>query len=1251
MKLIKAEVAIGSFREEDVALTSLPQEIAGRNSIEVTRDFLATHVKSDLGWAYHAVGGPNVLDSMAPKMKIEAEIEGWLRHLSGPHPRYPNEIGTKSHARMDAKSAERTRNILGALKVLLLDPSGNGSPMVNICRRWKDAIDPLRIALGWDPDSKDKVATENCLVQGMLLRSYTKDRVWTLSWPLIIIRACAWSQTGWDQPYLWEAHSALEAKHDHRGGLLSSMEMTVLCYLLRFQSAPGQFCRKTGDDRFFDKAFELGEDNELNINESPLAFAKDLLVALGIVAHAQAFRTTKEPTTNFRPYWDKIPAGFQSDKEKKPMAGGRDHTWHYTGQLQRGIGEYKLELFLKVAEEVVKADCNGQEDIVSFSLGRDSYESTFLHDKLREKVLDVVEQDDSRCRLRRFNELFSWRRARVPDVFNPDHHETCAVVRPQDHILATEMVFTKAPAPMGTLAKPAESSRENDAAWYLFKYLFDGAINRQYISWQTGKSGNYCPSYLVGRFLDVAFQLRPDACLAIPLVIGERDTTPLHLPKVPEGTKSDDIEVKAIARYVCASICNKVMAGPVQQLEQGLKNLDRLPGGGFWSDVIRKEYARNNFARLLGNYVDNYFAVVEHIQFDREILPTGRFLTRENSSISSELKTLVDNHGDVVVLAIDIGATSAKIALFEISRNDKGRIAPKPWKRYPHPFRVLTALKEESGASGDRRRRYKNAREFCDRLLDDVYQRLKSNDLSLEQIHAVGLSWPGPVQLGFIRGWSGILKSFDSQLEKNKGQPVTDDLHDMIKLDIRAAMGEAINARAEKHMPQVIMINDGAAHATGELSRLSLQESPIDHGTTIILKAGTGTAGAVVANAVLLEGLMEFGKLVVNLAYEPKGDYPQGLANLHCSARTLPLLMKQNQLQLSGLKPDLTSLEVGLLSNLDTSMIADGEDGDEAVRKQKREKFHRQLVSLVFESGIIAITEDLPEEIDTVVLGELLDHENWQSSERANARRLVQEKLNLMPDTAWEKLRKLVKTRGIIRLEAILELTAGEAAASSEVAQLINFINSLAAPLGKEVVAKINLMSHAATKCIEQLGHFIGDLAALLCEECKVDRLITGGGVLSGRTRDIALTSAKERLEGYSAIDRPSLVGSVFVFGSNENEDPPSLGNQDDSTDSAVYGLVVEAALALLKQLRQEGLSEIYAVVQTMKLTDTLTVEHPDNKVSTRSHSVNLKKSALTADMVNYFLTENSHDLGIIPAAESEVDGRTQYRFTKWPRG
>ncbi len=1217
-------------------------------------EFFSTHVclaADGRPIAYElALQRPSLATAIPLKLKIQLEIGHWIEvflDLADREGKSKDRLGPvirESFEELEHECLGRTVRILRALDLLLTEGACDYPVVAKTVAKWRGTLDELDRTLDWSQPDRFLWATLN--EDGLRRPARKSPRLtWHISLPLLLVRAAAWSQAGWPQPFLWEAYSALKARQEHEGNewLRNPLALNTLAFLVRFQSAPGQFSRRSGDWRF-------GAELKSIVKNAPNAelLRKTLFLGLGVLAHAQEFRNRKlgpaaapphraieaqivelgalrphdAKVTDFAPFWKGL--------QKAPVTKRTDVTWCFAAWLAAGTPALSAAQLAKFKAKVLKRCSFEGKCTPVFSFDRDYLRLP----RLRQALVRTIKASNKSQR--RFTDGFTFRTARVPGYLADGREEWVTVVRLNEYSAAAHMVFAELsdPALQSLLTSVPIQPDATLSAWSLIEFLFRVAQDSGYVRVDDDR---YVPVYLLSRMLDACHVLRPDDCVSVPVRMNGDFPFFLHLPIVPLDVEANAsalhaLLIQSIARYVPAYVLNGVVSGVVFSCDVGLDSLAATEAGEFWRDRINEEYAANHFDVLLGKYLDDYLETPGHVRLGEVSVRGDELSDEEHASpnLLAELRQLVDAECDgasskrtgVPLLGVDIGGTFVKMGFFELRAVGRGGV--KLRASSGDTLRVLTAKPAAD--------RYSSAEEFCERFATEALHRQRS--MKLPPARAVGLSWPGPVRANAVRGTSGILRLFP-ELTRDI---VSNDIRKIMNLDIPKHTRRSLGAQCS-----VAMANDGDCHALGVLYDIFRQAAgspsgPGDDATWVVIKAGTGTAGAVLENGQLRDGLMEFGKLLVNLAYTPSRTmkFPEGLGNLHCSGRTLPALATSLCPQLSRLSDRITSVEVGLLA---------------ALAPINRKKWREMLRVLGRECGAIVFAERLPSEVDAELVRQLQDQTTWQNNREA--RRLVETYLCLVGASAIVEFRRRVRVFGAIRLAEIFDLDVKQRGA------LADFLVSKT-PRGSkhltQVFTKVEEVASKAEEAVTQLGAHVGDIIALLADTYPLmDHVVLGGGVLSGHTLQTVRDAAIRRLQGYgfkfppTANNAQAHPGVIAFRGGSQVAVSSRAKSSDSKMDPGVAGAAVCGALALLKEKRLDGLSEIRHLAQQMGSMDQLEVTDAEVRIVTSIAAVpgkadvpvRLGKCALTRHVVNRYLQRFASELGILHSTPS--DDRTRY--------
>lgn len=1115
----------------------LPDEVKGLDS----RPFLSCHIHGSGADAGFYVAWPRRLDALEEidcHLKLQMELDHWLHLcLQLAEGLAEGRQGVSTHFGRQGVSAPfrddfndlgeagiaRTLRTLRGIEALLL---GRSSFYPKIEESTKNA--------------KDKVRR---LFDSSAIISCDFDPAWNVSLLLLLVRAAAWSQTGWQQPYLWEAYSAWRARTAHeRKGWLGEHGRKILTFLVRFQTAPGQYVRKTGDIRFLEAARKVAGATGI---ELPL-----LLTALGILAMAQDFRSIKlipssggaafqsprdeerrlcgkhgydhEPT-DFALFWELVSA---PDAHWEPP---RKATWSYSSWLLKPLKEEQLESFQNFVEE-------SHEKVFAFSFGRD-YRSRAQKGRVTKEIRKALK---SRAALR---DLFTFNPIQVPDCLEAQAplgeipSETLMEIRLADDVTAADMVFSD--------CGPTKSLQQFSDAWGIYCRLFQTALDKGLILWpRSGGDSRYCPTALISRFLEAAYRLHPADCVSIPIRVNEGKSFFLHLPVVPSKTDPESGEVQAAARYVPAWVLNQIMMQEVTSCRVALEDLGETEPGRFWQTAIKKAIKENYFDILLHRYLSDYLAEPSRVLLDQghiDLLPP---LEAPSADPGSEVWALLQaiqakepRRSEAVILGIDIGGSFIKMRFYRLeeslapSQKEASRLTP-----LGTDFRILTKASAGKTSAGKastekekKKEREKEIETFVERLQKRIREEIEA--LKLERVDAVGVNWPGPVRQRRVQGTSGILANlgFSKDIPDN-------DIHEIMGMDLaRRLVAENFGATSGGASPIVTLLNDGDAHALGTLAEAFLGRrltSGVAAQLGVVVKAGTGTAGALIRYGLPAPGLMEFGKLIVDLGYIPREEpkFPGGVASLYCSRRTLPGLMTRRLPHLGTLDPPIESIEVGRLAEAGQALAA----GDQR-------RAHGVLRQFVWDAGKIAVAWlllKIDPELDVVALEEL--SRNWLKDSNAALRKKVIQYLALDGIGGREtrkEFRDRIRSYGKQRLLLLFNLDAADATTFWKLFRRNRTV-------AQKALTKLDPITGAALRAVDDLGRNVGDLLALLYFTHRMRYAVLGGGVLSQTSGTLACNAAVRRLNMYNEIGTHSedLAGNLSIrFADDETPSGASL--------------------------------------------------------------------------------------------------------------
>jgi hypothetical protein len=873
-----------------------------------------------------------------------------------------------------------------------------------------------------------------------------------------------------------------------------------------------------------------------------------------------------------------------------------------------------------------------RQGIRAFSFGRDGFRSPAQQQGVIRAIREVHKKP---AELRR---VFTFNPIKVPDCLRERHEETLLEIRLRDDVTAAAMVFRDQESKR--LAKPVAR------AWEIYSMLFAMAESQKLIDWPDSSPDSekkrplrYCPTALIGRFLEIAYRLRPADCVSIPVRMNDGRSLFLHLPKVPEKSRCRPQEVQAAARYVPAWVLNQIMMQEVTSCQVALEDLKESEEGKFWFDHIQAENNQNHYEILFHSYLSHYLAEPRQVLLDQghvDLLPTIEAHSADPGSevhaLLQALKKTGGKESGAIILGIDVGGTFVKMRFYQV---EEGKGGESRLKSLGRDVRMLTA----SSVPLEEKKPQVNLDRFLDRLSERIQLEIES--LGLQEVHAVGVSWPGPVRRQRIQGTSGILKKLlglSLDIAEN-------DIGTIMRMDIVGGLAKRLFAKNDGPRCAVTLINDGNAHALGVLAEAYIGrrlKSGRDAELGVVVKAGTGTAGAVILNGLPASGLMEFGKLVVNLAYWPvdSPQFPQGVARDYCSRQTLPSLMGIRLKHLEGMKPPIESIEVGRLAEL-AQAIERGDEGE--VRKVLRQ--------LIWDSGKIAVAGLLVRidpELDVVALEELSSRWGEKSHLRLQLKVTQYLALSYVSDEEGIKVfRERIQAYGEHRLLQIVNAQTND---RRFLRQLWKDRNSADLELRKNL-PELENTAKTAFESTRSLGRYIGDLLSLLFHTHQMKYAVLGGGVLSGTTGRLAREAAIERLNKYNEIDaKPAELAGNLGVRFLDGQDPVAPAAEHDP---GTLGAALAGALELLRQKRLEGLKRIIQMVHRLELMKTIEISDTEVKAQDVQPLLSPEAHALDAEIVRHHLDQAAPRLGLVRTLTEDRDkgkGR-KYTYTRWLAG
>ncbi len=297
-----------------------------------------------------------------------------------------------------------------------------------------------------------------------------------------------------------------------------------------------------------------------------------------------------------------------------------------------------------------------------------------------------------------------------------------------------------------------------------------------------------------------------------------------------------------------------------------------------------------------------------------------------------------DNNG-LCSIGIDIGGISIKYRLYDAKDNELAE------------YRTGTRKNPS-----DDKDKYGGLNEFAKKLIQGVKALLdkynttnSSGKIGFDKIDVMGICWPGVIRDQKIAGASGVLKYFD---EKTASNWIRKNTVDSIR---KLNLIEELKKEIPNKETVLGLCNDGYAEALGRM----FSDNGYRSGKWAILKMGTGTAGCIINEEDISEGLMEFGKLVLNVylkdstekAHETGYDLsPAGDLNKYVSQNLLPNIFRDS-LKLDA-DYSISSFEVGTIGEFFISETQ-GREGDKLIKQLGTDKLYREKLEHITSKKII----------------------------------------------------------------------------------------------------------------------------------------------------------------------------------------------------------------------------------------------------------------------------------------------------------
>ncbi|MFC1476410.1 hypothetical protein ACFL5S_00440 [Fibrobacterota bacterium] len=1076
--------------------------------------------------------------------------------------------------------------------------------------------------------------------------------------------------------------------------------ITIICCFIRYQSAFGQYSRGTGTGDFLNKIGDImselkkgglvisSDAKRISTTRELTKIFKDALKIFGIIQEARNkpifFVFPHNGKEEVNEYYIneidvhlgvkyKIDKGLEQLKKSINMILRANNsrrwkgrfTWAFAGWLKEELGDDKETVFKEMMESYISNKYTEDKDISAISFGR----SQLLD--IKDYLIKCAETIPVKRSYNKFNEYlegrFNTNLLKVPHWYIAGGEEKVVELQLKDEIQGLALLNF----PLKDINKIVIEGRVKTIdSGELFIFLFDNVIKKyNQFDMKEGKDNYgivkyqnvYMPMPIMKRILDVVYRFRPTACIPIYFsfridgsVIGRQEI--VYIPqdiKKPDSykpvfKKKIEIYSKCILKYVYGYVLNTAMTSGFRNcdiswhnVESAVKNNKSQKVG--WIEMSKKIYDEDNFDALLGDYLMKYNTereavekraitestlieeVIEEVKIEDIPSLFGKFLESKNIKNKKYL------------LGIDIGGTLIKFCLYE-DRGGESKINIFKFDsgRKTFRFRILTKPPGEK----------ENSKQFTKRIVRAIKNNAISSNIKnkiIENISAVGITWPGAVREDRIYGFSGILKKFQGFEKKPKDMPVQAYWEFKVVEDFEEAWKKEFQT---KSVPTVTLLNDGDAEATGALYQRSLngEENDQKNGKDVaVLKLGTGTAGAYFKDGRQTSGLKEWGKVLLDTGRTDFEFYPAGVANLYLSQRTMPRLGK-DRYRMFKRGAEAESSEMGKALEIVTKENK-GQKEVAGIGGNNRKK----VKELLKETGLkqFASSKDM-EGIEVEALREVLDKGRNASTAVFDE---IQLRVGELGDDVQGKLEKeIIPFYGTHRLSQLLDCDA------QDIKSLKSINETGKVKLGDNAHRPFIYFIDSSEKAAETMGIYLGDFIVLLYDHYGVSDFIIGGGVLNDRTGDIAMGKAIERIKYYfnSSEDDPENNETKCKIEWVQRFEKKCINIERqskirDGGDYATLGAALYAAGQTLKWERELGIAEIKRRVSELQPTNSVVLKNDSIKFGEDSELIMIAEYALTFNDVKNYLLHNGPAIGLYYSSE-EGEGTEINMIVKYIR-
>ncbi|MBK8656842.1 MAG: hypothetical protein IPN20_23735 [Haliscomenobacter sp.] len=406
---------------------------------------------------------------------------------------------------------------------------------------------------------------------------------------------------------------------------------------------------------------------------------------------------------------------------------------------------------------------------------------------------------------------------------------------------------------------------------------------------------------------------------------------------------------------------------------------------GYWYDLItnineKEKLGIHIFEKYLeecgANILTTTYAVELYDKYiiDRKLFDYHIVEADRNQKRKLGIKNMLN---DKFLLGIDIGATGIKMRFFKILElgqerngesekykflelhfeNENKELEIIKYFLIPEPYEYAIPTSRGNSDSD----KYLDADDFANYLCQGLKEQVDYSGSFIKEsedkwtvswgkyvnnLISIGLAWPGPIKQNKIATTSGIMKYFRDMTPFIYKAEKTKINHIQISEAVEMAFGKYRDDNSDGKI-LVTLANDGNVEASGFVfGRLQTSvnrnsenylyvnklKDLIRGSNVAIIKAGTGTAGAILENGNVI-GLNEFGKLIVDLYADnsmDKKSFEEGKIEYIFPRGDLNKFFSINFLREVAEKAGVPKNASHRLSGRDLGLLFEGDSGSSA---------------------------------------------------------------------------------------------------------------------------------------------------------------------------------------------------------------------------------------------------------------------------------------------------------------------------------